>query len=250
MKRRPAFLAVTVLIVVGLLLVSRLFSGALHVSHPASTRNLAGAAVPIQSHYTSRPMTLSWDSYEEITSDPDVWHLQATYRLYDQDGKQVGYQSLVSTLRPGVDEPGSGTIVVDDVRPTWLGLEPGITYTVMISASWSSAYHDNVAIVFITQEPDADGYYIHDIFQTDEWYDDCPDNPTTSTPWPDQPTLTPRPTWETQPTLIPKPTPTCRWTATPTTGPPEPSPSPYSTEPPIPTPTPRPTATEYPSQPP
>lgn len=223
MKRRVTFLVATILFVaVGFLVAFGM--RALHVAEQIPSVNnkqeqvLPPASAAEASHYTSRPMTLSWNRYEEITSDPDVWHLRASYWLYDQDDNQIGYQSLVSRLRPGVDEPGSGTIVVDDVAPTWPGLESGITYTVKISACWSSAYHDNVAIVFTDQEPDANGRYVHDRFQIYEWYDDCPVDP---------PTLTPRPT------LTPEPTPTCNPTAIP-----------YPTQPPLPT------ATQYPGQPP
>lgn len=66
------------------------------------------------------------------------------------------------------------------------------------------------------------------------WYDDCPPDPPTRTPWPMQPTYTPRPT------LTPAPLPTCRPTATLA---PNPSPTPY------PTATFYPTATAYPPQP-
>lgn len=268
MKRRTTLLVVTALIVVavGILTANLIAAGtntlrvptvdieqvpaeAKHKAPPASARNLAGAVIPIASHHTSGPLLVTWDRYEKIISDPDVWHLRVSYRLYDQDGNQIGYQSLVSGLRPGVDEPGSGSFMIDDVRPTWPDLEPGITHTVRFSATWSSAYHEDICAISTTQKIGSDGYYPFEVFQIQEWYEDCPDDPATSTPWPDQPTLTPRPTWETQPTLTPKPTPTCQWTATPTTGPPEPSPSPYPTEPPLPTPTPRPTATEYPPQP-
>lgn len=66
------------------------------------------------------------------------------------------------------------------------------------------------------------------------WYDDCPPDPPTRTPWSVQPTYTPRPTY------TPAPIPTCRPTATLA---PNPSPTPY------PTATLYPTASPWPTQP-
>lgn len=80
-----------------------------------------------------------------------------------------------------------------------------------------------------------------------EWWEACPPDPPTRTPWPPQPTYTPQPDIEPQPTYTPWPTPTCRATTTPA---PNPSPTPYPTNTPPPTYTPYPTSTPYPTQPP
>lgn len=238
MKRRTTFLAAAVLfVVVGS--TACVGTRTLTVQVPAEAKRTAPPTsvenTTETSHFTSGDLHLTWDRYEEVLSDPDVWHLRVSYRLYDDRGVQIGYQSLVSKLRPAVDEPGSGDFTIDDVRPTWPDLEPAITYTVWFSASWESAYHDNIGAISTTLESDADGYYPFDAFQIYEWYDDCPVDPPTSTPRPIQETLTPRPT------LTPEPTPTCDSTAT--AEPTEVTPTPYPTMPPLPT------ATEYPDQP-
>jgi len=82
---------------------------------------------------------------------------------------------------------------------------------------------------------------------TQEWYDYCPPDPPTQTPWSIQPTYTPLPVLPIQPTYTPDPTPLCRPTATLA---PNPSPTLYPTQAPPPTHTPYPTSTPYPSQPP
>lgn len=80
----------------------------------------------------------------------------------------------------------------------------------------------------------------------DEWWQICPPDPPTRTPWPIQPTYTPEQTYPPQPTYTPEPTPTCRPTATLA---PNPSPTPYPTQAAYPTPTLYPTSTPYPTQP-
>ena len=184
---------------------------------------------------------IRWDefgvvSYGEGTPIP-TWELVIYEELRQDDVALASRTTRTAISPPGAwdDEP---TPVVEGIYTTVSGCAFGDVEVEGPVELWASLHWEATdGNVFWLQQPGAiecEGHLCLVQVLTGDWWDTCPTDPDTPTPWPPQATYTPLPTYT--PALMP----TCRPTHTPV---PVSSPTLYPTH------TPYPTATPWPVQP-
>ncbi len=196
------------IVVVGMLL----YFGQIYVSGQSPTPTPQAISQP------------SWDETILITTErTEDWKLWFHY-IFIQDDVVQHYATVASDCRPMVT-PGVGNCGPPVIIPKPTGI-----YKVWRAMEWTDGTRSLYAP---PAEPlgteTADHFWY--IGTLGAWYDTCPADPPTSTPYV-QPTYTPNPTY------TPLPEPTCRPTITPN-----------PTYTPLPTYTPAPTSIPYPIQP-